>query len=349
MRKEGPSAYVEALNFLTAGDKEEAFNKLKEAVAEDTDNVDAYIKLGDLFRERGQVGKAIQIHQYLTVRTTLSPKIEREVYKSLAKDYLAAKRSNKAISVLEELVKLNRADLSVYETLLSLYEDEKRWDEAYEVEKKILELRKMKDKTSLAIYQTYIGWEKMRGGDSKGALAAYKEAIQLDRKCVPALLYLGDIYYQEGRVEQALPLWEKIVAVAPQLAHLTFERLEKAYYDQGNFEGVLKIYRDLLKKNPKDVETLLALSEIYKKKGSFEEALQLSQKAVEYSPHFGRARLSMIEAYREKGEEEEAMKVALSLIQELLEDEKKFKCARCGYKSGEYFFRCPSCKEWKFR
>ncbi|MEW6686157.1 MAG: tetratricopeptide repeat protein [Candidatus Edwardsbacteria bacterium] len=345
-KEKGPSAYIDGLNCLLAGDLENAYYRFKETVEKDIDNIDAYIKLGDILRKQGRLEKAIQIHQSLTARPSVSKKIEKEILRSLAQDYLASQKFARATSVLEELIRLDPQDLPAREMIIDLYEKEKRWEEAFLTDKEILKLKKIKDKNSLALYKTYIGIEQKKEGDLKSATETFKESISLDQNCVPAYLYLGDIYYENGKVESAISLWKKIVAKSPKFAFITYERLEKAYYEQGNFEEVLKIYHQFLKKHPHDLKTLLTLAKIYQKKDELPKATEFCKQALEYHSDSLEARVLLQELNFAEGNSEEAKKT-FSLLWELIEEKNLFSCGHCGFKTKDFFWRCPHCLHWR--
>ena len=79
--------YIQALKLLVDGDKDAAFDRLQESVRSGSGPTDAYIKLGKLLRDRGELAKALQIHQSLTVKTDLSKNEKVELYMNLAADY----------------------------------------------------------------------------------------------------------------------------------------------------------------------------------------------------------------------------------------------------------------------
>jgi len=97
-RTSGYTPYVEALSALLEDNEDIAIKKFKEAVSLDSGLIDAYIRLGDLYRKRGDVSRAVQIHQSLTVRPTLKKHEEKKVYYALVNDLLATTRYNKAVS-----------------------------------------------------------------------------------------------------------------------------------------------------------------------------------------------------------------------------------------------------------
>ncbi len=78
-KKTGHSPYLEALAALLDNKEELAMKRLKEAVSLDSDLFDAYLRLGDLYRRRGDPAHAMQIHQSLTARPTLKRHEEKKL------------------------------------------------------------------------------------------------------------------------------------------------------------------------------------------------------------------------------------------------------------------------------
>ncbi|MFB0509925.1 MAG: tetratricopeptide repeat protein, partial [bacterium] len=137
-------AYTEGLALLLEGNKDGAIEKFKQAVQRDSNNIDAYLRLGDLYFEKGDIERAIQIHQGLTLRQTLDKKQEKKIYQSLGHSYLRLARFAKAISIFEELIEIDSKNLSNYETLLMLYEKTERWEEASALLKKLARMQRDK-------------------------------------------------------------------------------------------------------------------------------------------------------------------------------------------------------------
>jgi len=104
-------SYLEALQAMLAGDDSTAFSRLKEVVATQTGNLDAYIKLGDILRKHKKVDRAIRLHQELTLRQGMTPEQNKWLHRSLALDYLAADNFPAARQALTEILKIDKADL----------------------------------------------------------------------------------------------------------------------------------------------------------------------------------------------------------------------------------------------
>src|SRR4030067_1384707 len=95
--------FVEGLMALASGNHKLAYQKFRSVVQQDTENVDAYLMLGDLLRKKGKPEKALQIHRELLIRPTLSEAKKAQVEKSLAEDFLATGQHERAPEGLKEL------------------------------------------------------------------------------------------------------------------------------------------------------------------------------------------------------------------------------------------------------
>ena len=347
--EEGNHPYLEGLKHLLDGEKEEALQQLKLAVSLDTSNVDAYIRLGDLLRRNGKSDRALQLHLSLMVRPGISKREKGSIARSIAEDYVQLRDPQKAISTLKKWVAENPKDFHAKEDLLSLYEEQKLWKEAYRLQKEILERKKPFDTLLLALYRAYIGEDCMKEGKLQEAREALREALKLDRNCVPAILYLGDLSYSSGRIEDAIEYWRRILKETPHYAPLVFSRLEKAYFDRGRFSELEKIFEELVDQSPEDTRTLFAQAEIYQKKGKDEDAVRIYEKILELKPDPSRTRSALsglLEISLKRKNLEESRRHAKALSELLSIENEVYACSNCGFESKEHLWRCPSCSEW---
>jgi len=82
------ASYTEALGLILDGKNAEAIEKLKETVNKDSNNIDAYLRLAELYTIKGDTERAAKIFERLTVRRNMSSKDEKKVYQNLADYYL---------------------------------------------------------------------------------------------------------------------------------------------------------------------------------------------------------------------------------------------------------------------
>ncbi|UCE20532.1 MAG: tetratricopeptide repeat protein [Gemmatimonadota bacterium] len=348
-RKQRPgkkkTPYIEALNAIISGDMKTALQKLRETVHIDSHNVDAYLKLGNLLRQSGDIERALKVHKSLTVRP-LSSRQRTEVLKALACDYLEARKFDKARSSVQEILSQERKELWALETLLSIHEETSEWDDACDTLKQIQKLQGQRDDVLLALYKVCAGKTLDEKGDHHRARLKYKEALRIDARCTPAYLSLGDSYVSEQRLTDAIGYWKKLIEVTPEHAFLTFERLEKAHFELGDFGSMVRIYQDLINRRPNDLRALFAFVRIKEKMGDVDEALALCHQALEKEPQCLDAQWCLVKCYHARGDDARAIEYALNLEKEF-KRKQPFRCSQCGFQSQEPLWRCPQCKQWR--
>lgn len=339
--------YMEALKDLIRGNEENAFRNLKKTVAEDTGNIDAYLKLGDIFRGRGELEKALQIHRQLTVRTDLSSQNRMELLKSLVLDYLENRKEERAITTLKELLSMDRKNLWGHRKLLGQYERQGDWNQALSTQEEILKIAGSKDDSLLALYEVQIANQLMAKDDFHRARLKYKDALRRDRYCVAAYLGLGDAYQKENRLDDAIENWKALLITIPKKAYFVFGCLEKALYEKGQFGEVAKLYRDLLERDPANIRALLALANIYDKKGDIDEAIKSCEKVLEIDPGSAAARQFLVKLYQQRGDQAKVIENLEILVSVTVSTKNRFECNVCGNVSSEPLWYCPQCGQWR--
>jgi len=343
-RRSSAEHYIQALRELIRGDQEGALHHLKMVVMGDTGNIDAYLRLGDILRERKEVNKALQIHRQLTVRGDLSAADRKELLKSLTLDYLHIGRSDRAISTMEELLSLDRKNLWALEHLVQLHEQEGQWEQALSVRERIFRIAGQKDDGLLALYEVQQGDQLVSGKHYHKARLKYKDAIRRDSRCTAAYLGLGDAYQKEGRLGEAVESWKQLFKAVPQQAYLAFKRLEKTLFEQGKFGEMARLYRDLLDHDSDNTRALIALAKIQEKKGDLQEALETCRRALQVQPDDLAARQLMVTIYQQMGNHD---KIA-GLLQEMaLHSPQEYVCQHCGHQSRQPLWHCPQCQQWR--
>ncbi|RKX28465.1 MAG: hypothetical protein DRP47_04305, partial [Candidatus Zixiibacteriota bacterium] len=204
------SLYVEALKDLLDDEQIQAFTKLRQVVADDTANIDAYLRLGKILRENGKPDRALQVHKDLTLRGHLSNDDKKAILRQLAEDYFALSDYDTAEAALKEMTSLAPKDRWAHEKLLRIQETTHRWEEAYKTAADILKIEASKSKKKLAIYKYRLGDELYKKREYHKARLLFKEAIGFDPVYVPAYLAIGDTYGDEERYEDAVNFWKKL-------------------------------------------------------------------------------------------------------------------------------------------
>ncbi|MCK4573655.1 MAG: tetratricopeptide repeat protein [candidate division Zixibacteria bacterium] len=295
--KTGSELYQEALRDLLDGRQEKAFSKLRQVIAEDSGNIDAYLRLGKILRDNKKPDKALQVHKDLTLRTGLSSHEKVEVLEQLYADFFELGEFDQAQAALKELISVDPRDRRAHINLLKLQEKAGHWDEAYDSAVKILKLEGNKSKKPLAGYKFHMAEELYKKREYHKARILFKEALGLDPTCVQAYLMIGDSYLEEKRFEDAVNFFNKLIDAVPDQGHLVIERLKKTLFTLGRFGDIVDICENILKHSPKNLEARLTLAEFYDKKGDTTAAEQMLAEIVEETPENTKAVCELIRLY----------------------------------------------------
>ena len=313
--KSESSLYIEALQDLLDGNQGTAFSKLRQVVAEDSNNLDAYLRLGQILRENKRPERALQVHKDLTLRGGLSVADKVTILKQLALDYKDLNDPDMAEAALREMIELHPQNHWARVNLLELHKKAEKWDEAYDTAAAILKLESNKSKKPLAVFKHHQGEQQYKKKEFHKARVLFKEAIGLDPSFVPAYLAIGDSYYEEKRSEDAVNFWNKLIAAVPDQGHLVIDRLKKTLFDLGRFGEIAEICERILKHSPKNLEARLTLAELFEKKGDLDAAEEILAQIVEDSPQDLKSIIELIRIYLDRGETRKINELFRSLEQ----------------------------------
>jgi len=341
--------YIAGLNALIEGDYSAAFMHLRKAVREDPDNLDAYIKLGDILRETGKVENAIRVHKSIKAHQDLRPVQKKALLRSLVLDYLKAGRYNQGLKAVEELLDVDSRDLWSRQMKLDLLERKADWPAASQAFKDLMTLqgRKKKDyRDQLALYKVEEARDLFEKGQERSGRIKLREALKISANCTPAYLLLGDSYVREGRNGDALNIWKQFIERLPHQSNLVIERLRNVLFEMGTFSNIETILQDILARSPGNAEIMLALAQIYESKGDGARAVGLVEEILEKDPSFEKARLYLMKLYASEGKVEKSLEQVSAYVEEKLAWKPHFTCASCGYESDDPIWHCPNCGRW---
>jgi len=333
------------LDALVRGDTDLALLAFTETVEMDTDNLEAYLHIGSILRDRGEAARALRIHRELTVRAGITPAQERAIREALVLDLIALARPGEAIDEAQELRAMDKKNRRALTLLLRAYEAAGDWDHAFEARSELQRTNGGREPGALARYRSAAGETFLRQGKAREAERQFKNALRLDKDHPAALLRLGDICYDRNHKERAVVLWKGLARTHPSLAHLVLERLEAAYFERGRMSEMALAYEELLARTPQDARLHLALARMHVKKGELPEAAGVLTQALVIDPGSLPARLLLVNVHRRLGDVSRALDQVEGLLRDVPEGE-RFTCAACGAGSEEYWTRCPQCLAW---
>lgn len=342
--------YILGLNFLVANQIDLAIEELSKAAELDPDALEIHMILGNLYREKGQVGRAINVHQSLLRRPRLSRLEHAYVLLCLGLDFKRGGFVDRALEAFNEVLRLDAGNQYALVNLEKLYEEQHQWQEAHRTREQLATFTETgeqpRTQAILAFLENELGLEATKRNAWTEAAQRFERAIDLDPKVVPAYLNLGDVRQSQGRTADAVAMWERVIAVAPERAYLAFDRLAAAYGALGPADRFPALCRRLIAANPQDWRARLALSRYLAANGSANEALTLLFEALVQNPHALTIHQAIWQSLAELDLERGLVERYVELTRHAVFYLDPHVCIRCRYRSTELLWQCPHCHEW---
>jgi lipopolysaccharide biosynthesis regulator YciM len=342
--------YMLGLNFLVANQIDPAIEELTVAAEVAGDPLEIHLILGNLYREKGQVGRAIQEHQNLLQRPHLRKLEHANVLLCLGLDYKHGGFVDRALEAFSEVLRLDSGNRYAMSNLEKLHEEQHQWTEAYAMRQKLAARDSADDQPRhqeiLAFLENEIGLESMKRNKSAEASKRFQAAIDLDAKNAPAYLNLGDVQLSQGDAAGATATWERLVSTTPERAYLAFSRLENAYAKSNDMQRFPALCRRLVDGNPQDWRARLALAKFLTAHGQAADALEHLFDALVINPHALALHQAIWQTLLQLKLAPALVKRYADLAHDAIFYNDPHICVRCRYRSTELLWQCPHCHEW---
>jgi lipopolysaccharide biosynthesis regulator YciM len=342
--------YVLGLNFLVSGQIDLAIEELSRAARVDADALEIHLILGNVYRERGQVARAIQVHQALLQRPKLTRLEHAYVLLCLGLDFKRGGFVDRALEAFKEVLRLDPDNQYALLYLQKLHEEQHQWADAYRIRQRLVELSgpdtQPRNQAILGFLENALGTEAAAEGRPDEAMRRFAAAIALDPATTPAHVNLGDAALAAGDDAGALSAWEQLIDVAPERAHLAFERLERLYDRQGTPQTFEQRCRTFIAGRPQDWRVRVLLGVHLARRGQPAAALDLLLDALERNPHGLMVHQAVWTVLLQ-------LELDRRLVQRYIDAARgavffldPHVCLKCHYRSTELLWRCPHCHEW---
>lgn len=342
--------FILGLNYLVAGQVDLAIEELERAARLNPDALELRLVLGNLHREKGQVGRAIQEHQALLQRPRLNRVEHANVLLCLGLDYRRGGFVDRAVAAFQDVLKLDPDNESALVNLEKLQEDQHQWQEAYVTRRRLARLAgppdQPKSQLILAFLENELGLQALKEERPADAIKRFEAAIELDPRVIPAYLHLGDAQSRLGNLAEAAATWERSIEVAPDRAYLSLGRLEQAYETLGQPDRFAERCRGLTQASPREWRARAALARHLSNRGQPSRALELLFDALEHNPHAIAIHQAIWGTLSQLDLPKHLVARYIDITRQSVFYLDPHVCIRCRYRSTELIWQCPHCHEW---
>ncbi|AOM00793.1 lipopolysaccharide assembly protein LapB [Cobetia marina] len=340
--------YFVGLNHLLNEQPDRAIETFVQALEVNSDTVDTHIALGNLYRSRGEVDRAVKIHQNLLARPALDSEQGERVQLELARDFMRSGVYDRAEKLLETLLKQAQHDdhrRAGRRLLIDLLEREREWEAALEVAHPILR-QEGGIRRAAAHWHCELAALDILEGSQAVARKRLKQALSTDEKCVRANWMLAEIEYEHANYKQSIRLLQRIPRQDTGFTPIILEPLGKAFHMLDDESGLVRYLQQEVERGPYTT-TVVSLAQLIERREGVEAAVSFASEQLHRHPSL-RGVDYLLDLYLLDADERETQRFSLLKrhTQQLIEARPRHRCHRCGFEASMLLWQCPKCRHW---
>ena len=339
-------AYFKGLNYLLNEQPDKAIDVFIKMLEVDSDTVETHMALGNLFRRRGEVERAIRIHQNLIARPSLEREQRAQALLELGQDYMRAGLFDRAENLLVELAETKLYSTQALTNLLEIYQQEKDWLRCLEIAG---QLDTQKDPTlrmQTAHFYCELAQQELKSHNIAAAEDYVRKAQLADRNCVRASILQGDMQRDRGDFKGAIKIYQRIENQDAAYLPEVITGLSECYLGLDRRHELIEYLRSLYQRH-RGSTVMLALTDLMLEDEGQEQTIDFVLKHLSGNPDLKVLdRLINLNLQREELHPRETLQVVKGAVRQLLSTQPVYQCEHCGFGLKRLHWRCPSCKSW---
>lgn len=340
------SVYFKGLNYLLNEQPDKAIEVFLRLVEVDSETVETHLALGNLFRRRGEVDRAIRIHQNLIARPTLDREQRAQGLLELGLDYMRAGLLDRAESLFQELIEMDDHTAAALANLVDIYQQEKDWDKAIHAQHRLEAVTGISRAPVVAQYYCELAEQARLAGDLIKAMQMAKQALKCDPRCVRASLIEGHVNAASGDYKGAVSAYLRVEDQDPRYLTEVIGSLQESYQRLGKPEQLLDYLQHVVREH-QGISAMLVLAELLRQTQGSQRAAQFITEQLNERPSVrGLERLIELNLTDSSGVAREHLLTLKNLVGKLLEDKPVYQCEHCGFSGKSMHWQCPGCKHW---
>lgn len=341
-----PRDYLIGLNFLLNEETDKAVDIFIKMLEVDSDTVETHLAVGKLFRRKGEVDRAIRIHQNLIARPQLERSYREQSLYELGQDYLSAGMLDRAERIFIELINTKPHSPQAIRTLIDIYQQEKSWDKAIHAAQKYEAVTKQNMQPVIAHYYCELAEAAVIKKKYDAALEYTQQAISCDKSCARASLSQAKILMQQGEYKSASRTLKKIKDQNPNYLSEAIDLLASCYEKMNDEEKLVVYLKQLLDEYPRVPVVLILAERIRKWKGDKVAASFVADYVRRYPSLRGLYLFINLYISSAEGRAKEDLHILQNLMKKLLAGKPDYQCSSCGFSGKTLHWQCPGCRQW---
>ncbi|ASY79697.1 lipopolysaccharide assembly protein LapB [Pectobacterium polaris] len=339
--------YVTGVNFLLSNQQDKAVELFLDMLKDDSNTFEAHLTLGNLFRSRGEVDRAIRIHQALTESASLTFEQRLLAVQQLGRDYMAAGLYDRAEESFNQLVDEEDFRRSALQQLLQIHQATSDWPTAIDVAEKLVKMGKDQLRVDIAHFYCELALLVMGSDDLDKALTLLKKGAAADSQCARASIMMGRIYMAQQDYARAVEALRQVLDQDKELVSETLPMLQECYQHLDKPLDWANFIKRCVEENTGATAELM-LADILEREEGAEVAQAYINRQLQRHPTM-RVFHRLMDFHlheAEDGRTKENLQGLRDMVGEQIRTKPRYNCRKCGFTSQSLYWQCPSCRTW---
>ncbi|MGE9550070.1 lipopolysaccharide assembly protein LapB [Erwinia amylovora] len=339
--------YVAGVNFLLSNQQDKAVDLFLDMLKEDSGTVEAHLTLGNLFRSRGEVDRAIRIHQALMESASLTYDQRLLAVQQLGRDYMAAGFYDRAEEMFSQLVDETDFRVGALQQLLIIHQATSDWPKAIEVAERLVKMGKDRQRMEIAHFYCELALQAMSSDDLDRAMNLLKKGEAADRQSARVSIMMGRIYMAKGEYGKAVGFLQRVIEQDKELVSETLEMLEACYVQLKQPAAWADYLKRCVEENTGAVAELYLSDVIEHDEGGEVAQLYINRQLQRHPTMRVFHRLMDFHLNEaEEGRAKDSLMVLRDMVGEQIRTKPRYRCHKCGFTAHALYWHCPSCRAW---
>jgi len=338
--------YFRGLNLLLNEQTDKALQIFIEIAEFDGDTLETQLALGNLFRRRGELDRAIRLHENLARRPLLSAEQRVNALLELGEDYRRAGLLDRAEALYLEVVAIDRRAFAAIERLIEIYEQEQEWQKALDMAARHEELTEQRDPSRAAHYLCELAELALRQGQTAKADELVTQASSIAPSSLRPSLLRSEMHRKCNQPEAALHSLRQAAALDPVFIPEIVRGIEETAQGMSDAAQASALLAELVPRD-RGASALLSLGRILRRSEGAEAERSLYVERLAARPSV-RVLKELLASDVRKAELDESplLRISVDVLAGYLERKPSYQCQRCGFRGKTLHWQCPSCKRW---
>lgn len=340
------NTYFRGLNYLLNEQQDKAIEIFLQIAEVDKDTVETQFALGHLFRRRGEVDRAIRLHQSLVARNGLSEEQKTRAVLALGEDYMRAGLLDRAETLFTDLVQMGVHAPQALRQLIAIYQAERDWHKAIEHALRYEQTSGEPMGKVIAHFHCELAEKARLENRNEQARQRIAEAYSADSHCVRAGVIEGRLELSEGNDAAAIRAFERVARHDIDYLPEIMVPLLACYERRGELARARGFLQEMIEHYP-GISPVLALAQMIQRDEDVGAAQQFLARQLQQRPSVrGEAAFIDLSLENPANDADESLRTLKQITDQLVVRTNSYRCQRCGFGARAHHWQCPSCKQW---